>query len=394
MLKKFFLFFIFFISTIVLYSNKGTIFSSQGDVLQASSSFSSGDNLNFPRDHSKHEDFEKEWWNINLSMTVIDPNGKEIILPSYISFSRIEHVGKKFNNFVIGVLDDSKSTNNFFSANATGSLVVDNENAGRLEMRFVGGTNDIELKEVDGSSNLSRFIITGNTTLLKDVNLIFRQDSSYKGPVPWGNGNGGICNGVISVFEPNDTVMYSIPGFIISGTFSYNGVRYSVKEGLAWFDHKWFDNRPRDIDIENWSAQYYLKSMFKVGDGNTSIAALKNYRLPNNPSYGIKKDNFGNFVCTSNVDVFSFHKLGYPRNVWVSFQNENFALNATKTSERFFYYTLGDRVPDIFVNFFSNSRYYSSDGSLYTGFGFIETGKNITLSSSTDKDADSFMFGF
>ncbi len=360
------------------------LFLKNGDVLQSSTQQSSS--LNFPRDHGSHTDFDKEWWNLSIVMNSRDENQKIIEMPTNLSFSRIKQDTKLFNNFMIGALNNNLNDRNFSAANSSGSLVVSSDNKFKLE--FKGGNNDLVLEEQEGSSNLSIFKITGNSSVLKEINLTFTQKSSYRGPILWGTGRGGVCNGVISTFKRNDTVKYSIPGYVVSGTYKLNNVTYTVTDGLAWLDHKWLDNDSvKDINTENWDNQYYLKSMFNLGDKVVSVASIKNFKFPDQNFYGILINRDGNYRCTSNGDVLSFHKLGYPRNVLVDFEGTSIIYNASKASERYFFYTLGDPTPEIFVNYFSNVRYYEvyrNVINVLVGKGFIETGMNIPLASTIE----------
>lgn len=373
----------FLIFSYVIYSFKDLVFP-EGDVLQSSTQNTSF--LNFPRDHGSHSDFDKEWWNLSISMNVIDSSEKITEMPVNLSFSRIKQDTKTFNNFVIGVLNYSLPPKEFNAANSSGGLIVSSDN--RLKIEFKGGSNDLILEEQEGSNNLSKFKITGTTSSLKNIDLTFSQKQGYRGPILWGTGRGGVCNGVISTFKRNDTVKYSIPGYNVSGTFTLNNITYQVSDGLAWLDHKWFDNDSvKDINTENWDSQYYLKSMFKIGSDNIAIGAIKNFRFPDQNFYAIIKDRDGNLKCTSNGDVFSFHKIGYPRNVLVNLVNESLVFNSDKSIERYFYYTLGDPTPDIFVNYYSTVRYYElirNVPNILIGKGFIETGMNIPLPSTSE----------
>jgi hypothetical protein len=366
-----------------LYSFKDLILN-KGDVLQSSDINSSF--LNFPRDHGSHSSFDKEWWNLSISMTVKDQSERATEMPTNLSFSRIKHGTKSFNNFVIGVLNYSLPPKEFNAANSSGALVVSSDN--RLKIEFKGGSNNIILEEQEGSSNLSKFKITGSTSSLKNLDLTFTQRRNYRGPILWGTGRGGVCNGVISTFKRNDTVKYSIPGYIVSGTYTLNNISYSVSEGIAWLDHKWLDNDSvTDINTENWDSQYYLKSMFNLGDTDISIAIIKNFRFPDQNFYGIKKNRDGSFNCTSNGDILSFHKLGYPRNVLANIGDESLVYNSDKAIEKYFYYTLGDQTPQVYINYFSTVRYYeiiSNFTNTLVGKGFIETGMNIPLPSTSE----------
>jgi hypothetical protein len=382
MLRFIIIFLFIFIFGFSFYSYSDLIFPKEGNVLQASTS------LNFPEDHGKHPDYEKEWWNINIDFTAVDSNNKNVRLPTTISFSSIKHVNKQFNNFLIGVLDESLNNQNFSVANSSGGFEVKND--GKLRMKFVSPQNDIELNEQDTSSNLSVFKITGSTSVLKNINLTFTQDRLYRGPIPWGSGINGVCNGRISTFQNNDTLMYSIPNYNVTGTFSFRGLNYTVSNGKAWLDHKWFDNNPnKDFEVENWNSSYYVNSMFEIPQldntiSNIALAGILNYRARDKVFYGIRRNANGTFNCTSSGSINSFHRIGYPKNLLLDYGDELLVFNSSKGTEKFFYYTQGIRIPDTFVNFFSYVRYYPTQFTVYTGTGFIQAGEYLPVPSSSN----------
>lgn len=375
----FILFFSFFIYT--LYSYRSYVIPQNSQVLQASTT---GSLLEFPKDHSKHDSFQKEWWNISLDLNVSGGEGSSnSSLPINLSFSRIKHLNKNFNNLMIGVLQNTRVNSKFTPANSSGNLEIKNE--GGLKLNFKGGSNDIELSEIEGSSNLSKFTIKGNSSLLTNVNLTFEQPQNYRGPIPWGTGRNGVCSGNISIFEPNDTFMYSIPGYRVSGSFTYNNINYTVVNGKAWLDHKWFDNNTsKDYEVENWDSSYYIKSMFSNSNTIADIGIIKNFRNTNQSFYTISRNQDGTYRCGSFGELYSFHRVGYPKNVWVNLDNGVLVLNSIHSIERYFYYVPGFREPEIFANFYSNTRYYDNNFNTILGTGFIETGMLIPTPATTE----------
>jgi hypothetical protein len=325
--------------------------------------------INFPTDHGDHLNAQKEWWNINLEMEVISQNNNQSKkFTSLVSLSRVNHANKNFNNLVIGMLDvNSRFQNNFKPANSTGLLEVTNDE--KLNVDFSTGSTTVRITESPESSNLSRFVLSGNTSVLENFQIVLSQGPEYKGPSLWGDGRFGVCNGLLSIFSNNDTLKYSIPGYLVSGTFRYNGENYRIVSGKGWLDHKWYNT---NVDIENWNAQYYLKANFK--DQGIFLGGIYNLRNRGTNFYGITRDSNGNSSCTSNGDIVSYSRTFYPRNLSMNFNDRFVIFNALRSSERYFYYFPGDAKPEVYVNYFSNVRYYIDDFSFINGSGFIETG--------------------
>lgn len=294
--------------------------------------------ITFPQDHASHPGFSREWWYLNLTSQNL----------SYvISFSRIGGVnGLLSSRYDNATRDFAQNTD----SNGTLSATLDSQSLLQISYTKSNGPS-LQLQEIapdpDGQK---RFKLFGQTPQIGTFDLTLQEQVSSS-PLLWG------CTGNISVFAPNDTYYYSLPGLDISGSIiDIDGTRKEISSGKAWMDHQWFSSSPPP----NWKGHYWAS--FHT-DSQAIGLVTQFYSTGPKYSYWVKRNNNGSNECGNTVkfNPTRFFSNNFPSKI--HFDTKSISGDIEPLSDNQVFTT------PIGPSFFEPASLVSSIG----GIGFFET---------------------
>ncbi|KKT58833.1 MAG: hypothetical protein UX91_C0001G0057 [Candidatus Amesbacteria bacterium GW2011_GWB1_47_19] len=330
-------------------------------------SFSILPSVVFPKDHAAHPGYSNEWWYLNLLVRTVEINGSnQKDLGYLISFSRIFGT----NGLLSSRFDNT--TKSFAQATAGGGKLSVNLINNLLQVNYSGSVYMVLKEQTPLANGAKQFTLTGTTPQMGTLNLVLKERTVKSGgntPLLWG------CTGRISVFNPLDTLYYSMPDLDITGTITdVNKVTRKVVAGKAWFDHQWFSSLPAsDWKGHYWSSFHYTTGSSVYDSGAHAAAAFVTQIFTSGPRYNywVKRNFNGSSFCGGGgeVAINSYSPGGYPTNWLFKFDQlglgnpQGIAFSSNQV------YTVGPK------SFFEPSAYFSGiTNAGYTGLGFLETG--------------------
>lgn len=323
--------------------------------------------LNFPADHGEHQNFNAEWWYLNLLARTTNEKGADKKDSAYVlSFTRTSGSYGLLNSYY-----DQKS--NTFSENTVtdGKLSVRLIDGDKLSVKFDKGSTTATIKELPvGRDRKKSYKLTGVTKNIGTFDLTLKErtvvSKGFNKPLLWG------CQGKISVFSPDDTFYYSIPDLDISGTITEpNGTKRKVETGKAWMDHQWFNSMPPSDWVGHyWSSMHLTKSGSVYDSGpHQAIGALTQiYKNGPKYTYWVKRNEDGTNQCGTDTKfaINSYGKSKYPSSWTIS--NNLIKINGNTISDNQIF-------PSLMGNFIEAASYFTGNisGTNITGLGFVET---------------------
>ena len=348
--------------------------------------------LNFPMDHGPHKDSYNESYIIHLDLNLsknlksnLPTNKAGSSNPAYynktkiistVTFNTTRDRNQVYDSMLVSSINSAVNT--FAYSNLTG-IFTNQINNGKLNTRFlpVDGSYNSSIsfyESKDKSSNLTQMILIGEIPNVGFVNLVFLQPNQNH-ILPWGDLR---CNGIISVFNSNDTYIYSIPNYVVAGYVLINGYEYTVDGGLASLDHTW--SRGNEVNsFFNLSKNYWVRANFSTNN-NTKFDDLKYKDLASGRLYSFSafsndkysyyafKDSSGNNNCGKGVRIAPVNYYSdtlFPANLNVSFGDQNFEFTTRRK----------DEVMSIYGNKFVVSAANVKLNRNQNGAGYIITGK-------------------
>lgn len=348
--------------------------------------------LNFPIDHGSHKDSYNESYIIHLDLNLskniksnLATNKAGSSNPAYynktkvistVTFNTTRDRNQTYDSMLVSSLNSA--TNTFAFSNLTG-IYTNQLTNGKLNTRFlpvdgVYNTSVSFYENRDKSSNLSQLILVGEIPNVGFVNLVFLQPNQNH-ILPWGEQR---CNGIISVFNPNDTYMYSIPNYIVAGYVLINGFEYNVDGGLASLDHTW--SRGNEVNsFFNLNKNYWVRANFSTNN-KTNFDELKYQDLASGKlfsfsafsndknNYYVFKDSAGNNTCGRGGQITPINYYSdtlFPANLKVTLGDQSLELTTKRK----------DEVMSIFGNKFAVSAVNIKLNRNQNGAGYLITGK-------------------
>ena len=338
--------------------------------------------LTFPKDHLEHKNFDSEWWYLNLSVIAENTKtGKVKNFAYIISMSRINGqyaiLSSKYDN----------SNKRFAEKTEVGGSINATAKNGYINISYTKNKNyGMRLSENKRKANGVRsYKLSGNTPQVGKLNLNLTERSYSKytdtKPLLWG------CDGVISVFEDDDTFYYSIVDLNVSGKITEgigNKVQvYKVLSGKAWIDHQWF-NAPSSISPLSfwrghyWSGFHYSKGKNPLAPMDTAAMGVVVQIFSDGPkySYWVKRNFNGKNECGSKATVKAsqFAANGFPQRLNITLLDQKSNQPFARIQGNVFSSNQVVKVP-IGPQFLEASSYFRGtvDKSKVNGVGIIET---------------------
>lgn len=356
----------------------GLFFNIQNDEATASSL----KKVTFPKDHLEHRHFDAEWWYLNMSVIAKDKKTGAVKNFAYIIFmSRINGqyaiLSSKYDNSDKGYIEKTEVGGSINTSVRNKRINISYKKNEKYKMRL----SEFERKK----NGIRSYKLSGNTPQVGNfnLNLTERSYSKYNNtqPLLWG------CNGVISVFEPDDTFYYSIPELNISGQItegSGSGKKiYNVMSGKTWIDHQWF-NAPSMISPRSfwrghyWAAFHYSKGKNPLSPTGTGALGTVVQVFSDGPkySYWVKRNFNGKNECGSKATIKAFEhgSNGYPQKFNITLLKQSSNKPFAKIQSTVFSSNQVTRPP-LGPEFLEASSYFKGtiDNSKVYGVGIIET---------------------